>query len=78
MAVDARMSTITSTETYNQIKDLAERYNLSTSKTINNLVELSLSLQAPILWEMAAAKTVLGYDIIAEINALIDEKKNRA
>ena len=78
MAVDARLSTITSKETYDQIKDLASKYNLSTSKTINNLIELALTVQAPILWEMSAAKTVLGYDIIAELNALIDERKNRS
>ena len=75
MAVDARMSTITSKETHAKIKDLSDKFNLSTSKTINNLVETALQIQPEILWEMAAAKNVLGYDIIEDINKLIGSRR---
>ena len=77
MRVEAKIGCATTVENHEKIVALAQQFNISPSKAIHRSLTTFLSLQPEIIWEMEAAKTVLGYDIIAEINALIDEKKNR-
>ena len=77
MAIDARVATVINQTLHEQLQDIALTHNLTMSKTISTLLDICFSIQPKTILEMRAAKTVLGYDIIAEINDLIDEKKNR-
>ena len=77
MPVESKITCATSVENQKKIDALREEFEMTNSKITHRLLTTILSLQPNIIWQLESAKSILGYDIIEDINKLITERKEK-
>lgn len=71
MANESRMTFVTSPEMEQRIKAIANRMDLSASKTINKMIETAITLDIERIWKLQQAEPVTNYPIISKITEVI-------